>query len=219
MPYFGGERMKVFIDLFSGLGGASAAFDDDPNWHVIKIDNNPELLEHNRGLHIMDISETDEVIRMLEHMLSEIGHRFHETLVIWASPPCTEFSYARKERHTQEEFDLSLIEATFDLVNHFQPDYCILENVRGAVPIFHEEFGITPRQQIGSVILWGEFPLIPIRARDQWIHRKLDAKGTRKLRPNNRALIPRPISDGLLDVLSNQTNLDYWINFQIDEES
>ena len=65
--------MKVFIDLFSGLGGAARAFDDDPSWSTIKIDNNPDLAEFNRGLQIMDISDTDEIIRMLTVMLSELG--------------------------------------------------------------------------------------------------------------------------------------------------
>ena len=49
--------MKVFIDLFSGLGGASAAFDGDRFWHTIKIDNNPELVPLNRGLKLMDLAE------------------------------------------------------------------------------------------------------------------------------------------------------------------
>jgi len=200
----------VFIDLFSGLGGAARAFDDATDWHVIKIDNNPELVEHNRGLHIMDISQTDEVIRMLEHMLCEIGHRFHEKMVIWASPPCTEFSYANANRHSlqdPDDFDLTLIEASLDIINHFQPDHWIIENVHGAVPIIHQEFGILPTQSIGSIVMWGKFPLIGIRTRDSWVHRKLDAKGTRALRPNNRAKIPLAVSEGLLSSIESQKTL------------
>lgn len=211
--------MKVFIDLFSGLGGASAAFDAHPDWTVLKFDNNPDLLEHNRGLHIVDIHETEDVIRIIETYFPNRCHLNCEKLIIWASPPCTEFSYVRKERHYQEEFDMRLVESTLDIVNHFTPDYWILENVHGAVPIFEDEFGILPRQNIGSIFMWGHFPLIPIRTRDTWVHRKLDAKGSRKMRPNNRAFIPRPISDGLLDTLENQKNLHQWFILQSEEES
>ena len=77
--------MKVFIDLFSGLGGASQAFEDSPDWRVIKIDNNRELIEHNRGLQIMDIGDTEEVIRMIESQFPNGCHLNCEKLVIWAS--------------------------------------------------------------------------------------------------------------------------------------
>jgi len=206
-------QVNVFIDLFSGLGGASRAFDEAAQWTTIKIDNNSDLLEHNRGLHIMEISDTDEVIRMLEHMLHQIymeNKEGIEEVVIWASPPCTEFSYARADRiqsQTADEFDMTLIEATRQIIEHIQPDHWILENVHGAIPIIQEEYEIVPTQKIGSIILWGKFPHIGIRGRDEWKHRKLDAKGTRALRPNNRAIIPYPVSRGLLESLTQQTTL------------
>lgn len=212
--------MKVFIDLFSGLGGASAAFDEHPDWTVLKFDNNEELLELNRGLHIVDILETEDLIRIIESYFPARSHLTLEKLVIWASPPCTEFSYARhRHRQEQTEFDMRCVEATLDIINHFAPDYWIMENVLGAVPVFEEEFGILPRQKIGSIIMWGHFPLIPLRARDSWLHRKLDAKGSRRLRANYRALIPRPVSNGLLDAVENQTNLNYWFTLPTGEES
>ena len=53
--------------------------------------------------------------------------------------------------------------------------------------------------------LWGHFPLIAFRDTDALQHhRKMDAKGTRALRPSNRAIIPRPVSIALLDVLEHQ---------------
>ena len=120
------------------------------------------------------------------------------------------FSYARADRkqgQTAEDFDMTLIEAARQIIEHFEPDYWILENVQGAIPIIHEEYEMLPTQQIGSIILWGKFPLIGIRTRDEWSHRKLDAKGTRALRPNNRAIIPYPVSRGLLESLTQQTTL------------
>ena len=202
--------MKVFIDLFSGLGGAASAFDEDPSWHVIKIDNNPELLEHNRGLQIMDISDTQEVIRMLESQFQNGCHLNCDKLVIWASPPCQEFSWARADRmqgQTAEEFDMTLLESTRQIIEYFQPEIWIIENVHGAKPIFNEELELNPRQEIGSIVLWGEFPLIGIRTRDDWMHRKLEAKGSRTLRPNNRAIIPYAVSEGLKSAIDEQKTL------------
>lgn len=214
-------QLKVFIDLFSGLGGASHAFDESPDWCTFKIDNNPELLEFNRGLHILDIADTETVIRMIENMLCEIGHRFHETMVIWASPPCQQFSYANASRtggQTAEEFDMTLFDAALDIIEHFSPDHWIIENVLGAVPIVEDEYSMMPTQQIGSIILWGNFPSIALQSRDDWSHRKLDAKGSRSLRPNWRAKIPQSVSFGLLDSLARQRTLKEWLPIVETEE-
>lgn len=203
--------MKVFIDLFSGLGGAARAFDEDPTWHTIKIDHNPELVPLNRGLKLMDLADVPTVIHALTLMLTAIANEHPiEKVVLWMSPPCNEFSYAN--RHRPEHPDLTLLMACIAYIKHFEytVDYWVLENVQGAKPIFNDEIGRTPTQEIGPVVLWGHFPLIPIRTRDKWEHRKLDAKGSRTLRPNYRALIPYPISEGLRDAIDHQQTLDQY---------
>ena len=203
--------MKVFINLFSGLGGAARAFDEDPTWHTIKIDHNPELVPLNRGLKLMDLANVPATIHALTLMLTAIANEHRITkVVLWMSPPCNEFSLANQNR--PENPDLTLLMACIDYINHFQHivDYWVLENVKGAEPIFSEELERHPTQQIGPVYLWGHFPLIPIRTRDEWKHRKLDAKGSRTLRPNYRALIPYPISEGLRDAIDHQQTLDQY---------
>jgi len=213
--------VNVFIDLFSGLGGAAHAFDEHPDWRTIKIDNNSELLEYNRGLHIFDISRTEEVIRLIESTFPNGCHLNCDKLVIWASPPCQEFSYAnakRKKKQTSDDFNMELFDAALDIIEHFQPDAWILENVLGAVPIVEHEYSMMPTQQIGSIILWGKFPQIGIRTRDDWSHRKLDAKGTRSLRPNWRAKIPQAVSFGLLESLTQQKTLKEWQLIEETEE-
>lgn len=202
--------MKLFVDLFSGLGGASHAFDLSPEWHTLKIDNNPELLDYNRGLHLLDIVNTDTIIRMIDNTMRE----GYEKLVIWASPPCQQFSYAnanRKLTQTTDDFDMTLFDAALDIIEHFRPDHWIIENVLGAVPIVEDEYSMMPTQQIGSIVMWGNFPLIAIPSRDDWTHRKLDAKGSRTLRPNWRAKIPQAVSFGLLDSLTRQRTLKEWL--------
>jgi len=213
--------MNVFIDLFSGLGGASHAFDEHPDWQTIKIDSNTELLEYNRGLHILDISRTQEVIRMIESYFPNACHLNSERLVIWASPPCTDFSYARTDRtHTQtaDDFDLTLLDSTRQIIEHFQPDAWIIENVQGARPIFNEELKRTPTQELGRIILWGDFPLISIRTRDSYSHFKMVTTGSRTLRPNWRAKIPQAVSYGLLESLTLQKSLREWLPIEGIEE-
>ena len=195
--------MKVFIDLFSGLGGAARAFDESPEWTTIKIDNKQELIEHNRGLILLDISNVHETCRIIQAYLENLAPT---KLVIWASPPCEQFSYANAAR-APDDFDMTLFDAAMEVIKTFQPDYWVLENVLGAREVFSEELGQRPTQEIGSVILWGQFPLIPIAARDVFAHKKMSAKGSRVLRPNYRALIPYQISLGLRDAIDHQRSL------------
>jgi site-specific DNA-cytosine methylase len=74
------------LDLCSGLGGASEAFVKDPHWEVVRIENNPKLgiIPHTEILDVM------QWIDWLPALLSEKGR----PTVIWASPPCLEFSQA-----------------------------------------------------------------------------------------------------------------------------
>ena len=77
---YGGLSVKLMIDLFSGLGGASEAFIQDPNYSVLRYDNNPAF-ENLQGTTICDLLNYEIKIR-------------HEIELIWASPPCLEFSNA-----------------------------------------------------------------------------------------------------------------------------
>ena len=198
-----GDFLKVFIDLFSGLGGAARAFDESPEWTTIKIDNKEELIEHNRGLILLDISNVHETLRIINAYLDNLAPT---KLVVWASPPCEQFSFANAARN-EEDFDMTLFDAAVQIIKTLDPDHWIIENVRGARSVFSEELGLQPTQEIGSVILWGHFPLIPIEARDAFAHKKMSAKGSRVLRPNYRALIPYQISLGLRDAIDHQRTL------------
>jgi hypothetical protein len=201
--------MKVFIDLFSGLGGASAAFDAAPNWCTLKLDNNPDLVDHNRGLIVCDITNVENTVAIIGAMLDGIitAHGPIEELVIWASPPCNQFSFANVRRN-ENEFDLSCLDAAQDIIEIFSPGTWIIENVKGAQSVFDDELTYTTKQILGAQYLWGNFPLIPIADRASFkLHKKTSAKGSRKLRPNYRALIPWEISDGLRTTLDFQQRL------------
>ena len=50
--------MKRVLDLYSGLGGFSEAFYQDPTWEVIRIDNNPLLADVPNTI-IADLTKLD----------------------------------------------------------------------------------------------------------------------------------------------------------------
>jgi len=74
---------KHFLDLFSGLGGASEAFVQDlDHWTVLRIDNNPLL----GGVPFTIIDD-------IRNIKPNYGVYLDAKIeCIWASPPCREFS-------------------------------------------------------------------------------------------------------------------------------
>jgi site-specific DNA-cytosine methylase len=201
--------MKVMIDLFAGLGGASQAFYEHPNWHVIRIDDNTDLLEHTQGLTICDLSDTGRAISMIEAIIDD--EEPHQ-LVIWASPPCQQYSLANSTR-TPEEFDNTLVCAALTIIEHFKPDAWVIENVKGAIEEFNDLIGDCWRQRINAFFLWGNFPLLAFKDISDTHHKKLDAKGSRLLRPNFRALVPYPVSLAFLNVFEHQRTLLDWLDY------
>jgi len=208
--------MKVFIDLFCGLGGASEAFRKHPNWKVIAIDNNPILLPHVHGLILADVHDTDNIKSIITALLFEHTDEI-EQIVVWASPPCTEFSLANANR--PDEPDMTSVMAAKDIIDwiaygedtsKMNPLWCI-ENVKGAIDWFNEELEIPWHQRVGPMFLWGTIPWIDfIDAEDREFRKGDSNKGSRALRPNLRALVPYSLSKSLLDRLDQQRTLhDY----------
>lgn len=201
--------MKVFIDLFCGLGGASEAFVQNPEWKVFRIDNNSDLVPHVPNLMLLNVHETVELKRILRSYLDQIifEHGFIEKLVIWASPPCQQYSYANAMRDVFE-FDNTSVEAALNIIDSFEPNAWIIENVKGAIPTFNDIIGIPWCQRVHEIYLWGQFPLLAFKdIAKTWNHSKLDAKGSRALRPNYRALIPYHVSEALMNSLEHQKTL------------
>ena len=198
--------MKVFVDLFAGLGGASEAFYRHPDWMVIRIDNMPELVELTPGLLMCDISDTERCIQMISSYLT--NQTFTE-FVIWASPPCQQYSMANAKR-SPDDFDNTLVMAAIEIIEHFKPRHWVIENVKGAIKEFDDIIGQPWTQRIGAFYLWGNFPMLAFQNRSDTIHKKLDAKGSRLLRPNYRALVPYPVSLALLNSFEHQQSLKQW---------
>lgn len=212
------ERLKVMIDLFAGLGGASQAFVDDPNWFVIRIDNNPILLEHTEGLILSDIADVDRTMAIIHRRILDHRNNVHvtgdpnemtlEKLVIWASPPCVQYSLANMNRDPNN-FDHTLLQAALTIIDQMNPNAWIIENVKGAIESFNEIIGLPWCQSIGPIFLWGQFPILSFKDASSRTHYKMLDKGSRALRPNLRALIPYSVSEAYkLSIECQKTLLD-----------
>lgn len=135
----------LMLDLFSGLGGASKAM-KERGWEVITVDNNPKF-------------NPDICIDIREYHYSGPTPD-----LIWASPPCTEYSKMSLPKSwacnggTHKEPDHSLALATLRIITEVRPKWWIVENVRGAIPYFSTIFGPV-QKRCGSRILWGKFPI------------------------------------------------------------
>ena len=212
---------SLFVDLFSGLGGASSAFVNDPAWRVLRIDNNPALLEFAPDTVMCDLTDTAATLRIIDDWLTEMvaRHGPMKRLVVWASPPCYEFSTAfsapRPSAHRAGlEFTPSMacVEATKTLIAELMPEAWFVENVRGAVHDFEPYFGRW-RQHHGPFYLWGKFPNVALS--DLPVHRKSEV-GTayrhapKWLRQNKRAEVPFEVSERVTEALERQTTLSDW---------
>lgn len=202
--------MKVFIDLFAGLGGASEAFYHDPSWKVLRIDNNEELLPHCDGLIISDITDYEGTMRIIKALLPATLTK----LVVWASPPCLEFSNAYNAPAAEAaragipfEPSVDCLHAALDIIEALSPNFWYIENVKGAIQIFSEEIGMKFRQSLGQFYLWGSFPLIPLPGDNRKI-RKNDSRWS-PLRSNIRAKLPFLYSKYLLTSIDHQTTLQF----------
>lgn len=201
--------MKI-VDLFSGLGGASEAFVQDPLWGVLRIENNP-LLGATECTRIMDIFE-------FRDWLLEQKNRYGDFSVdvVWASPPCYEFSLGfngpraiadREGRADEYQPYMGFLNVAMEIIEIIKPRYWIIENVRGAVKFFNPILG-PPSQVHGSYFLWGNFP--QFQPGQFPMKKEKDQRHAGEMRANIRAKVPIQISQALKDAVESQTSiLDY----------
>lgn len=203
-----GEGNMKIIDLFSGLGGASEAF-LQAGWEVLRIDNN-ELLKEVPNTMMADLTTTNWAIN---------AHWYQPDL-IWASPPCLEFSRGYNapaptaEREGQDfEPDMEPLRSAVRWIKLLKPKYWVIENVAGASRIFSKELGVNaPRQIIGPYFLWGCFPHISMpRSWNRKEGKTQDWNIGDPLRANKRALVDFEVSRQLLRSCLEQTQLTEWI--------
>jgi C-5 cytosine-specific DNA methylase len=171
------------LDLFAGTKGASRAF-AEAGWEVVTVDNDP--------------AHEPDVVADLRSW-SWDGRRPE---LVWASPPCQEFSRTAMpwcRAKGPPEPSMELVEAALRVVEETRPHYWALENVRGAVPYIRPLLG-EPRVIAGPFHLWGYFP--PFRLELPAFKERLGSKDVVK-----RAAVPRKLSAALLDAVTRQVEL------------
>jgi len=185
--------MKV-LDLFCGLGGWSKAF-HEAGHECFGVDIK------NHGYKYGKFIEAD---------LNEwIPKQYYD--VVLASPPCVEFSQAKKWGWgTQDErVGLDLVYRAFYLIQLIKPKYFVVENVKGLAEFFPAPADIIKynRHKDGkAAYLWSNigklgFLCSTINMR-QKTSKVLKLKSTCEGRAT-RALIPYPLSKAVLDKINS----------------
>jgi len=199
------------LDLFSGLGGASEAMLNH-GWEVLRIESNPELalVPNTKIKCVYDLGME------IESNISK-GIFPPQSTLIWASPPCTDFSdgysspksiavRAGKKYYPQNAINM-VLEAK-RIIEMMRPQYWIIENVRGSIKFLKPILG-EPTLIIDSIVLWGKFPKWAMEPGYQHV-KDNSAWSTDPMRANKRALIPYAISDACRQSIEDTKTLDYW---------
>lgn len=214
--------MNLLIDLFSGLGGASSAFVDDPAWRVLRLDLNPKLLEYAPDTVMCDITDTVQTMDVIQEWINDIELNSRiERLVVWASPPCYEFSrafsapapIAQREGRAFSP-NMKCVSAVKIILAHLGDvvDYWAVENVRGAIKHFQPFFGNFTLHH-GPFFLWGNFPaldLTNVATKNKAVVGTKYRHAPNWLRQNKRGEIPYEFSEAFKNAIMTQTNLTLW---------
>lgn len=133
------------LDLFSGLGGASQAM-RQRGWDVVSVDADPAF----------NCTITADLTSWTPAGLGAFD-------LVWASPPCTEFSRDHLPwlRGKYPPPCLDLVRAALRIIAAVRPTFWVVENVRGAIRWFRPLLGPV-RQQLGPLFLWGDFPRLDV---------------------------------------------------------
>jgi len=181
------KRVYRVLDLCCGLGGATAAF-RAAGCEVITVDIDPRF----QSTIVSDVNQLSGF---------DLARTYGNFDLVWASPPCTEFSKRLQPWFKDIEPDLTIYKNCKRIISEINPVYWVIENVRGAV----KYFGPT-RQTIEPFYLWGNFP--PIGGQGGQYHCKSQiTAGTQQERAALRACVPYRISVALCAAVMGQGRL------------
>lgn len=133
----------LVLDLFSGTGSATEPF-RAAGWEVVRVELDPQFK-----------AEFHADVRQW----TWAGRR---PTLIWASPPCTEFAReAMPWCRTGKTPSLELVEAAERVIRECNPQFWVIENVKGATKHLRQKHG--EPLCLGPVRLWGNFPRFKTR--------------------------------------------------------
>lgn len=160
------------LDLFAGMKGASEA-QRRAGWRVVTVDNDRT-------------HEPDELADVRRW-----SWKGEAPTLVWASPPCQEFSLARWPRYPPSSLAFELVKAALRIVRETKPRFWVIENVMGACPYLTPVLG--SYLSYGPFYLWGRFPHPDghtLYELDR--HRKMEFRSAKL-----RARVPLALSDGI----------------------
>lgn len=126
------------LDLFAGLGGASAAM-VARGWSVTTV-------------------EIDETFPAYHRDVTTYSPPVGSFDLVWASPPCTEFSRESMPWcRTGNVPSVDLVREAMRVIDQAKPRFWVIENVRGSLKWLRPILG-QPIAHLGPVWLWGVVP-------------------------------------------------------------
>lgn len=161
--------MRTMLDLFAGTGSASQPF-LDKGWKVYRYDIDPLGAD---GI-FADFAHN----MFIEGLIDAFKDK--KVDLIWASPPCPEYSYANKNTNDPDFLpDTLLWHNTIRIIEGINPLNFIIENVQGA----QRTWGPCV-QHWGPYYFWGVFPKFNVPD-------KIKPKGVRGLGHDGKKKDPR----------------------------
>lgn len=210
---------RICLDLFAGLGGFSAAFQDADHWDVYTVDRDPDF----------DPDLTADVYNLAPRDLLEVTDEPPD--VVLAGHPCTLMSTAGN--HDEWDFEtgtptgdraryhVALAHHTIGLIQALTPDYWFLENPRGRMRwVLGEPTGTVTYCQYGKnyqkpTDLWGRHPSgltyrsCPTGANCHNNNTETDGSSAVASMPSDiaeRALVPRQLSEAIKSAVDAALN-------------
>lgn len=190
------------LDLFAGLGGFSAAFEESDRWDVTTVE-------------IEEKFNPDIVADVFELRPSDFEQEFD---VVLASPPCTQFSPMAWSHEKQFERDgtpvtpeatqsVALVYHALGLIKSLAPSYWFMENPRGAMrwvigePTATIDYCAYGHYTKKPTDFWGEHPSMTYKRCPHESH--TDENGVTDMErgpsdPSERAKLPYGVSKTVL---------------------
>lgn len=208
------------VDLFSGYGGASEAFVESGDLvRRYELDISVcDIVPHSVQIDLSRFRSEDEIEWFWNARCMRQNFRDPWIDLVWASPPCREFSRAYNAPQAEAERagieytptdGLALVEAAIRIIKKLEPKYWVIENVAGARKWLEPILG-PPRQVIGPYCLWGNFPEIIVPRETDFQPKCMKAGGHDRHSVQKRSVIPIEISRGLREAINCPT-LERWI--------
>ncbi|QAS68893.1 DNA methylase [Haloferax tailed virus 1] len=191
------------LDLFAGLGGFSAAFEESERWDVTTVE-------------IEEKFDPDIVADVFDLRPSDFEQEFD---VVLASPPCTQFSPMAWSHEKQFERDgtpvtqeaaqsVALVYHTLGLIKSIAPSFWFMENPRGAMrwvigePTATIDYCAYGHYTKKPTDFWGEHPPMTYKRCPHEIH--TDENGVTDMErgpsdPSERAKLPYGVSNTVLE--------------------